>query len=151
MDIRLADSTSNEPESHGFVAFSIRLKPGLSPGAVTRNRAGIYFDVNAPVITNWAETKVRELVSTRPTPSPVAIRISPNPAVDILKVFFTEKRMTDAQVQVYDLRGQMVLEKHAPGGLEACTLDVSALPAAAYLLKINGNGGAVGQAFFVKI
>ncbi len=151
LDIRLADSTSNEPESHGFVAFSIRLKPGLSPGAVTRNRAGIYFDVNAPVITNWAETKVRELVSTRPTPSPVAIRISPNPAIDILKVFFPEKRMTDAQVQVYDLRGQMVLEKHAPGGLEACTLDVSALPAAAYLLKINGNGGALGQAFFVKI
>jgi len=150
-DIRLADSTSNEPESHGFVAFSIRLKPGLSPGAVTRNRAGIYFDVNAPIITNWAETKVRELVSTRPAPSPVAIRISPNPAVDILKVFFPEKWMTDAQVQVYDLRGQMVLEKQAPGSLEACTLDVSALPAAAYLLKINGNGGAVGQAFFVKI
>lgn len=151
MDIRLADSTSNEPQSHGFVAFSIRLKPSLSPGAVTRNRAGIYFDVNAPVITNWAETKVRELVSTRPAPARPVIRILPNPTADILTVFFPEKWRTEAQVQVFDLRGQMVLEKQAPGGLETCTLDVSMLPAAAYSLKVNGKDGAMGQAFFVKI
>lgn len=151
LDIRLADSTSNEPESHGFVAFSIRLKPGLSPGAVTRNRAGIYFDVNAPVITNWVETKVRPLVSTRPTPAISAIRIAPNPAAEVLTVFFPEKPTAEIRVQVYDLRGQMVLEKNVSGSLEACTLDVSTLPAAAYLLKIDGNGGTTGQAFFVKI
>ncbi len=151
LDIRLADSTSNEPESHGFVAFSIRLKPGLLPGASTRNRAGIYFDVNEPVITNWAETKVRQLVSTRPTPAISAIRIAPNPAVEVLTVFFPEKLVADVRVQVYDLRGQMVQEKHVSGGLEACTLDLSTLPAAAYLLKINGKDGAIGQAFFVKI
>ncbi len=151
LDIRLADSTSNEPESHGFVAFSIRLNPGLSPGSVTRNRAGIYFDVNAPIITNWAETKVRQLVSTRPTPAGPVISISPNPATDVLKVFFPNKLVADARVQVFNLRGQMVLEKQVPGGLEACTLDVSMLPAAAYLLKIDGSDGAIGQAFFVKI
>ncbi len=151
LDIRLADSTSNELQSHGFITFSIRLKPGLSPGSFTRNRAGIYFDVNAPVITNWAETKVRELVSTHSTPAIPAIRIAPNPVADILTVFFSDKPVTDARVQVYDLRGQMVLEKNVPDGLEACTLDVSALPAAAYLLKIRGKDRTMGQAFFVKI
>ncbi|MCC6281979.1 MAG: VCBS repeat-containing protein [Saprospiraceae bacterium] len=150
-DIRLADSTSNEPESHGFVAFSIRLKPGLPPGSSTRNRAGIYFDVNAPVITNWAETAVRMPVSTRPVPVISAIRLAPNPVAEVLTVSFSEKIIADARVQVFDLRGQMVLEKHVPGGLEAYALDVSALPAAAYLLKINGKDGAMGQAFFVKI
>jgi hypothetical protein len=151
LDIRLADSTSNELQSHGFITFSIRLKPGLSPGASTRNRAGIYFDVNAPVITNWAETKVRELVSIHPAPAIPAIRIAPNPAADILTVFIPDKMTADARVQVFDLRGQMVLEKHVPGSLEACTLDVSALPAAAYLLKICRKDGVTGQAFFVKI
>lgn len=151
LDIRLADSTSNEPMSHGFVAFSIRLKPGLSPGAFTRNRAGIYFDVNAPVITNWAETQVRTLVSTHPVLRMPALKISPNPTADVLTVFFPKKPDDDARVQVFDLQGRMILEKSAAGGLEVYSIDVSALPAAAYLLKIKEKDGATGQAFFVKI
>lgn len=54
--IALPDSNQNEPQSHGFVKFSI--KP-LMPFAVTDtvyNNAAIYFDYNNPVITNTAKS-----------------------------------------------------------------------------------------------
>jgi len=51
-DIELPDSNINEPLSHGFVQFKIKQLRDLTPGTVIKNKAGIYFDFNAPVITN---------------------------------------------------------------------------------------------------
>ncbi len=51
-NIMLPDSNINEVNSHGFVKYSIRQKADNPDGAVIRNRAGIYFDFNLPVITN---------------------------------------------------------------------------------------------------
>lgn len=51
-DINLPDSTHNEPESHGNVTFSIELKDGKPFGTEIENSAAIFFDFNAPVITN---------------------------------------------------------------------------------------------------
>ena len=57
-DINLPDSTSDEPNSHGWVQYRIKLKPGLPEGTLLHNTAGIYFDLNAPIITNTTETKI---------------------------------------------------------------------------------------------
>lgn len=53
-DILLPDSTTNEPASHGFVQFSVRQKSApVNPSeTLIENRAAIYFDYNAPVLTN---------------------------------------------------------------------------------------------------
>lgn len=51
-NIMLPDSNINEVNSHGFVKYSIRQKADNLDGEVIRNRAGIYFDFNLPVITN---------------------------------------------------------------------------------------------------
>jgi uncharacterized repeat protein (TIGR01451 family) len=50
--INLPDSTTNEPSSHGFVQFKVRLKDNLAVGTGINNTAYIYFDFNAPVVTN---------------------------------------------------------------------------------------------------
>ncbi|MEO1262290.1 MAG: hypothetical protein AAFZ15_26020, partial [Bacteroidota bacterium] len=52
-DINLPDSTSNEPESHGFILFSIETFPELNLSDIIKNRAAIYFDFNEPIITNY--------------------------------------------------------------------------------------------------
>ncbi len=51
-NIKLVDSTHNEPLSHGY--FSYRIKPvaTLALGDTIRNNASIYFDFNLPVKTN---------------------------------------------------------------------------------------------------
>jgi uncharacterized repeat protein (TIGR01451 family) len=51
-NIMLPDSVSNEPESHGFVSFTIRPEAGLPLLTELNNTAGIYFDNNPPIITN---------------------------------------------------------------------------------------------------
>ena len=61
-NIQLLDSTSNEPESHGFVNFSISPRVDLLPGERIENRVGIYFDFNDPVITNTVFNTIRKPV-----------------------------------------------------------------------------------------
>lgn len=51
-DIHLPDSSSNEPESHGFISFAITPNGDLLPNTEITNSAGIYFDHNPPIITN---------------------------------------------------------------------------------------------------
>lgn len=60
-NILLPDSTTNEPESHGFFAFTINLLPEALDQSVS-NTAGIYFDFNAPIITNTVESSVVEFL-----------------------------------------------------------------------------------------
>lgn len=56
--INLPDSNSNEPESHGYVKFRIKAKAGMMPGNIIQNTANIFFDFNAPVITNTTENLI---------------------------------------------------------------------------------------------
>ncbi len=61
-EILLPDSTSNEPESHGFFAFSIQPRAGIVPAALIENHAGIYFDFNPPIITNTVTHQIEKPV-----------------------------------------------------------------------------------------
>ena len=54
-DIFLIDSFTNEPESHGYVSFSIFPLEGLEVGTEIKNSASIYFDLNPPIHTNTTE------------------------------------------------------------------------------------------------
>jgi uncharacterized repeat protein (TIGR01451 family) len=51
-NINLPDSNTNLAASQGFVAFSMKLQPNLPAGSQIRNSAAIFFDFNAPIITN---------------------------------------------------------------------------------------------------
>jgi len=51
-NILLPDSTTNEPESHGFVTFTVNQVHDLPDGTEINNTADIYFDYNPPIITN---------------------------------------------------------------------------------------------------
>jgi len=50
--IGLPAKIQNEGGSKGLVSYTIHQLPNLAPGTVIRNKAGIYFDYNVPVITN---------------------------------------------------------------------------------------------------
>ena len=51
-NIMLPDSNVNEPLSNGFLKFKVKQNQDLPIGTVINNSAAIYFDFNAPVITN---------------------------------------------------------------------------------------------------
>jgi hypothetical protein len=80
--ILLPDSNTNEIASHGFVRFQTASKP-LQHGDTVCNRAGIYFDVNPPVITNLVKTLVKKPDAAVEPESPAIVwRIFPNPVYD---------------------------------------------------------------------
>jgi len=51
-DINLVDSLTNEPESHGFISFSIKANEGIKELDEIENTAFIYFDLNKAIVTN---------------------------------------------------------------------------------------------------
>ena len=85
-NILLPDSNVNEAASHGYVQFRLRQRPGLAQGEVIENRAAIYFDFNAPVLTNTSlHTIGYPLLSAtvdRPTDHALNLRVFPNPLAD---------------------------------------------------------------------
>lgn len=85
--ILLPDSNVNEAASHGFVKFRVKQQPDNPLGSVIHNSAAIYFDFNAPVITNQTWHTVGEnFVLTVSTDDPGAaagqLRVFPNPATE---------------------------------------------------------------------
>ncbi|MEO1515147.1 MAG: T9SS type A sorting domain-containing protein [Bacteroidota bacterium] len=58
-NILLPDSNTNERASHGFVFYDIILPQDATPGTRIENTAAIYFDFNAPIITNTVVSTVR--------------------------------------------------------------------------------------------
>jgi uncharacterized repeat protein (TIGR01451 family) len=59
-NILLPDSTTNEPESNGFVTFHVEQVPDLAPGTEITNDADIYFDFNEPITTNTTMHRIYE-------------------------------------------------------------------------------------------
>jgi uncharacterized repeat protein (TIGR01451 family) len=65
-NINLPDSTSNEPESHGFATFKITPQLDLSDGVELPNSAEIYFDNSAVVVTNTVINTIGEPADVKP-------------------------------------------------------------------------------------
>ena len=59
-NINLPDSLSNEPASHGYIAYRIKPISDIALGDSIHNTASIYFDFNEPIITNTVTTTVVE-------------------------------------------------------------------------------------------
>jgi uncharacterized repeat protein (TIGR01451 family) len=54
-DIFLPDSTTNFEGSQGYVAYRIKTIEGIAEETVINNSAGIFFDLNPPILTNSTE------------------------------------------------------------------------------------------------
>lgn len=63
-DIHLADSASNADASSGYVIFELSQKDSVPNNSVVSNRAGIYFDYNAPVSTSAVFNTIVDVVPT---------------------------------------------------------------------------------------
>jgi hypothetical protein len=141
--IFLPDSTSNEPASHGFVAFTAQPRPYLLSGDLVRNRAGIYFDFNEPIITDYAVTKIETVTGmseATPAGEPLAIGLSPNPVSRhaAARVEWPLDAPAPAVVEVLDLQGRRMQHTKVPAGNQQVLLDV--LSPGAYWVRVRAAG-----------
>ena len=140
-NILLPDSNVNEPLSHGFVRYRIKPKNILVVNDQIQNLAVIYFDFNAPVITDTAITTVVTPVFVQsPTATSSGLRIFPNPVSD--KVII---RGAENEIRITDSFGRVVYESTIRNHSEDITLDVQKLDKGVYVVDSRGS-----RARFVK-
>ncbi|WP_299365030.1 T9SS type A sorting domain-containing protein [Winogradskyella sp.] len=132
-DIHLPDSTSNEPDSHGYIAFKIKPKSNVQVGDIISGVADIYFDFNPPIITNTVNTEIVEPLSIG-YQELRSVRIYPNPARDMIDVI---SRQIIDEITLIDINGRVL------STIEVSTtdyrLDISALSKGIYFLDIKSG------------
>lgn len=108
--IWLPDSTTNEPASHGQLTYRIRETPSNAIMSTIENTAYIYFDWNAPIITNT--TFHQNMWLDNLTELEGALRVFPNPAQTEIELNLDEP----SAIQIKDLNGKTILnERILPG------------------------------------
>lgn len=105
--INLPAEQDDEPGSHGYVAFKVRTKPTLALNDVVENTAGIFFDFNAPIVTNTATTTVSNLGLGEI--DDISVSIAPNPVKNILTVSAQD---VITSIQLFDLQGRLLQTTH---------------------------------------
>lgn len=142
-DIWLADSTSNEPESHGFVIFSIDQLPDLANGTEIENTAHIYFDYNEPVVTNTVLNTIDLTLSIEEDGKlvPLNISIYPNPANDFVNITL-DRQLDNATISLLDIAGRVVATQ-AVNGATTMQLQTGQLSQGVYILTLDANDSEV--------
>lgn len=144
-DILLPDSNVNAITSNGFVKFRVSQQPNLADGNVIENEAAIYFDGNAPVITNKTFHTVGDhfvAVNTNDLENEGLLSAYPNPASDA--VFFELKEVaTAARFELSNSLGQQISSESFSG--KQYRFDRKNLPAGIYYFQIQANNAKIAS------
>jgi Secretion system C-terminal sorting domain len=147
-NILLPDSFRNEKASHGFVKFSIQPKEiPLSIGVKLQNKAGIYFDYNAPIITNTTTNTVIKLPTKTLELSDNLFIIYPNPAKDALFIELPNAPSNILNVNIYNALGQLVAKENLKERVNK--LGVNDLPTGLYVIKITDGQNTQSRSFII--
>ncbi len=140
-NILLPDSNVNKPASNGQVTFAIQPKAGLGSGVSVENKAAIYFDFNAPIITNTATVKVALPTSVRERNN-FTSKMYPNPAKNTTRVEWSESGK--AYIALIDIAGRVIYQSATLNQYHDISL--SRVNAGMYFVKVDiGNSSSINK------
>ncbi|TXK78822.1 BspA family leucine-rich repeat surface protein [Mesonia sp. K4-1] len=140
--INLPDENTNEPASHGFVAYKIKPKSDVAIGDFITGDANIYFDFNAPIITNMVSTEIIDDLSFTNYELENNISIYPNPTQNTLHIEVKNNQEIE-QIKIYNLSGLELMNVEENKQL----LNLESLSAGVYFINIQTNLGTVNRRF----
>lgn len=136
-NINLSATSGNPPVGgHGNVLFKIRSKNTLVSGNTVAKQANIYFDYNAPIDTNMAQTTFGTLNNTVVT-FDESISVFPNPTNGNVTI---NSKFNIKTIELYDVQGR-ILETVIENSNESI-IDVSTRQSGIYFLKITTDEGS---------
>lgn len=147
-NILLPDSNTNELLSHGFVRYRIKPFDTLSVGDLIENTAAIYFDFNAPVITNTAVTEVVLPTFVPAIKEEFNFSLYPNPTTGELNISFTLKETSHVKIELFNSLGQIVNtieDKKLNSGENRINFSTENIPEGIYHLKFSVNGNTIAK------
>ncbi|MEO1259894.1 MAG: T9SS type A sorting domain-containing protein [Bacteroidota bacterium] len=143
--ILLPDSTTNEPESNGFVKFHIAQQENNPLGTLIENTAYIYFDFNPPVQTNTTFHTIEDFwlligeVPTHESGRPdLDVDVFPNPCFESATIRINDYHSPMLIFQLFDQQGKIVDQKIMING--QTKVERKEWPAGIYYFNIMDHG-----------
>lgn len=131
--IWLPDSTSNEPESHGQLVYSISENSNCLNGCSIENTAYIYFDWNPPIITNTTYN-INESIGGIMEYGVSNYNLFPNPTSDLVNI----QTIGKFQYELMDIYGKLI---ERGSGTDQKQVDLSSFESGLYVLQlVDANG-----------
>lgn len=141
--IALVDSTTNEPESHGYVTFKIRHNSNIKPKSKIENEASIYFDFNPPIITNKVLNTIYDvlLIATKSnsninSSNTTPISVFPNPTTNMINIELTDP-VSNLSIELVDINGKSI-EKLSTKSQTHIQLNAEKLEQGIYIIRCYG-------------
>jgi len=115
-NILLVDSLRNEAKSHGFVKFKIQQKLDNANGTKIYNKADIYFDYNAPIITNQTYHTVGQNFVTVNLITAIKnskynvkeVKVFPNPFRDKTQIIIEAEQLKNPVLLLMNIEGKII-------------------------------------------
>jgi uncharacterized repeat protein (TIGR01451 family) len=154
-DILLPDSTTNLEGSQGFVTFRINRRLDIPFGTEIINSAAIFFDFNAPIITNETVHILTMFVDTQqPLLVDGSLSVFPNPADRECQAVFTLEDPGDTRLYLFGSDGRLVHPARnlgrLPAGERFIPIDLSGLVSGTYFLLVKSGKQSFSGQLIVK-
>jgi uncharacterized repeat protein (TIGR01451 family) len=148
-DINLPAESTNAITSNGALTYTIKTRHGLPVGTTFKNRAAIYFDYNAPVITNTTLNTLGSTLATSNVPSApqASFSVYPNPAARSFSAIINSTEAGSATLSISDVTGKTLITKtvEMQKGYQSVSNDVTDLTPGIYFVTLLQNGQAQTQ------
>ncbi|WP_169711519.1 T9SS type A sorting domain-containing protein [Nonlabens spongiae] len=136
----------NDATNDGYVLFKIKTLSTLTEGDTFNNDAEIYFDFNAPIVTNDFVTTVQSTASVSFITDD-SIKISPNPTSGILQL---NAKNAIKSLTIHDLNGRLLNKTSFVSGTLNETVDLENLNSGIYLMTVVTSEGQATERVVVK-
>lgn len=151
--INLSSSKINEESSRGWVRFKAKPRAGLPDGTQIKNRAGIYFDFNEPVMTNTIFHRIGRRFwdidsQQEPAGQTQRLHIWPNPATDLIYLDAGSPVLPGMYYKITDLLGRSLMEQTVTGS--GVSLSCGHLPRGVYYLELRHEHGLIATGMFLR-
>jgi uncharacterized repeat protein (TIGR01451 family) len=140
-NIQLPDSSTNPLGSIGFIQYRIKPKTTWVRPYQIKNTAYIYFDFNAPIVTNTTINSIKDITTGIDEQIESNLAIYPNPSHGVFTIELSIKEKQS--LQLFDMAGNLVLSQTIENG--KATIDVSHLAAGIYNISVKGNSGITNK------
>jgi len=142
-NVMLADSGSDQINSHGYVSFAVTPLPGLPQATQINNSGNIFFDYNSGMTTEATLNTVDYALAVKTiTTDNVTVVLQPNPFKDYTTVKISGEP-ANYELRVYDMLGKVVNRQIAEGNV--FRIERGSMTAGVYLYEVVQNEKTIGR------
>jgi uncharacterized repeat protein (TIGR01451 family) len=139
-NIMLPDSASDPEGSIGWIRYRVKPQSGLPDGTEIHNECYIFFDYNAPILTNTATTYFMDDLGYEEIPNSEQLVVYPNPSTGLFHLVLpADFDAENYALMVSDPAGQLIAVAPETRNGQV-TLDLTDQPRGIYFIQLVDKG-----------